>query len=185
MNIEPGSLVAGDTVEWTRCAPDTPAPDWVLAYALFNATAAYNFSATADGADHKVTLAPNITAPWQPGRYDWTAFATHTATGKRKVIATGAVLIKLNPQQITLGYNSDQRSHARRVLDAIEAAIQNRATTAQIDLVRGALNGRAIERDPEAMEKLRDKYRAEVAAEERAAAIGRGERVSTSLKVRF
>ena len=59
------------------------------------------------------------------------------------------------------------------------------AVKVQADLVRAALNGRAIEQSSERLLVLRDKYRAEVAAEERAQAIANGEQVANRLKVRF
>ena len=75
------------------------------------------------------------------------------------------------------------------MLDAIEALLENRATSSQIDIVKaqhGSQNGdRAIERDTEQLLVLRDRYKAEVDSEERAASLARGERVPSSIKVRF
>ena len=71
------------------------------------------------------------------------------------------------------------------MLDAIEAALEGKANSKQLDMVRGEFGGRSIEREPQKLVALRDKYRAEVAAEERAAAIAAGQAVSGKLKVRF
>lgn len=184
MPIEPREIAASDSLSWERSLTDYPASEgWTLHYALFNATAAYTIDSTADGDTHIVSVDSATTAAWTAGRYDWTAYVTHT-DGRRKSLFTG--VIKITPD---LSQPYDGRSHARKMLDAIEAVLEGRATAQEIDLIKAqrGIQGddRAIERDTAALIPLRDKYKAEVAAEERAAALVRGEKQPRNIKIRF
>ena len=79
----------------------------------------------------------------------------------------------------------DGRSHAQIMLDAIEAALEGRATNNQLDLVKGQFGDRATERNAAALIAARDKYKAEVASEQQAEAISRGEGLPNKIKTRF
>lgn len=182
MSIEPVKIAAGDSLSWTRALTDYPAGDgWTLHYALFNAIAAYSFASTPDGDAHQVDVPSATTEAWAPGRYDYTAYVTHT-DGTRRSLFAGVLTITPNP---AAGTPHDGRTHARKMLDAIEATIEGRASKHDLDLVRGQFGERAAERAPEKLIEWRDKYRAEVDAEERAAAIARGERRPRNIKARF
>lgn len=181
---EPREITVGDSLSWKRSLSDYPASaGWKLHYALFNATAAYTIASFADGDDHAVSVPGTTTASWTAGRFDWSAYVTH-ADGRRVSLFTGA--IKILPD---LSQPYDGRTHARKMLDAIEAVLEGRATSQEIDLVKAqrGINGddRAIERDTAALIPLRDKYKAEVAAEERVAAIARGDKRPRNVKIRF
>jgi len=178
---EPKKIAVGDNAEWTATLPDYPASVWTLHYALFNAANAYNFDASASDDDHAVNLLASVTTAWIPGRYDWTAYVTNTAN-ERKVINQGVIIITPDPSK---GTPYDGRSHARKMLEALEAALENRATKADLDMIRGTFGDRTIERKPEQLIMARDKYKSEVATEDRQAAIKRGDRVPRSVKVRF
>ena len=75
----------------------------------------------------------------------------------------------------------DDRTHARTVLDAIEAVIESRATK---DQERYSIAGRELWRTPiPTLLKLRQHYKAEVAAQEAAEAIRNG--LQTGRKIQF
>lgn len=185
--IEFTSVYAGDTITWLRELPDHPAPDYILHYALSNADHVIKFDAVAESAAHRVLVSPTESAGWNPGRYDWIAYVT-SASGTRQVVDQGVMVIRANPAPTQA---RDGRTHARRMLDAIEAALEQRATTDQLDMVRAVFGQRSLERSPgqaggnPALIIARDKYKAEVAAEDRAAAIARGENSGSKLYVRF
>jgi hypothetical protein len=180
--IEPGRIAAGDSLSWTRSLTDYKAGDgWTLHYALLNAAGAYTIDSTADGDNHAVSVTSATTTAWAAGRYDWTAYVTHT-DGRRKSLFTGVIIIT---PDLTSGTPYDGRSHARKMLDAIEAAIENRATADELDLLKGQFGPRAIERNSAELIVHRDKYRREVNNEERAAALARGEKSPRNIKIRF
>jgi len=178
---EPGKIAAGDSLDWNRSLPDYPASDgWTLHYALFNATAVYSITSAADGDNHAVSVDSATTATWASGRYDWTAYVTHTDGRKRSLFA-GTIIIT---PDLTAG-PYDGRSHARKMLDAIEAALEGRATADEMDLIKGQFGERAIERKSAELIVARDRYRREVKSEETAAALERGERPQNKIKIRF
>ena len=184
MSNEPGQIVAGDSVDWTENLNDYPAPDWVLHYALFNKDGNYSFDAGADGTGHKAALTAATTAAttaaWAAGRYDWASYVTKGA--ERESVATGAIIIKAHP---AAGVPLDGRTHARKMLDALEATLEGKATTQDLDLVKGQFGERAMERDPELLRKWRDHYRTEVQDEEDKAAMKAGKKRSRNIKMKF
>lgn len=187
MSIETNVCHAGDTITWLRDLPDYPSPAYTLHYSLSNAASVIKIDALAEAGKHRVMVTAVNSAKWQPGRYDWIAYVANGA-GQRYVVDQGVTLIRANPAGTVA---VDTRTHARRMLDAIEAALEKRASTDQLDMVRAVFGQRAIERmqggksnDP-ALIVARDKYKDEVAREERAAAIMRGEKSGNRLVTRF
>lgn len=180
MKNEPGEITIGDSLDWTETLSDYPAPDWVLHYAFFNATDNGSFDAVADGTDHEVVLTSAITGAWKAGRYNWTAYVTKGS--EQKTIDEGVFIFKPNP---TAGVPVDARSHARKMLEAIEATLESRGTADQLDLVKGQFGERAIERNLEQVKKWRDKYRDEVAAEDSEQAMSDGGTAPKNIHVKF
>lgn len=164
---EPTSIRAGDTWSWTRSESAYAADTWTLTYHLRNTKAAINITATADGLQFSVSVPASTTSAYKPGRYDWIARVTDGTT--TVTVGTGAIDVLPN-----LGASGafDGRTHARRVLDAIEAVIERRATHDQMSY---AIGNRSLSRMSVAeLLQFRDSYKAMVAAEERAARIASG-----------
>nr|WP_254604122.1 hypothetical protein [Leisingera sp. ANG59] len=135
-----------------------------------------DLTGTPSGTGHQLQALASTTASWQPGRYRYELRATD-GTDVVKV-ETGEVVIAPDLSAQPAGY--DGRNHVRRVLDAIEAVIENRAT---IDQQSYQINNRSLSRTPLGdLLKLRDKYRAELAAQKRAR---RGAALGRTYKVRF
>jgi len=174
---EPLSVRAGETWRWSRSLADYPAPTWELIYTLFSAGGLITITAVADGTDHLVNVAPDATAAKVAGRYDWIAQVTNS-TDKFQV---GSGAIDILPA-ITAAY--DGRSHARKMLEAINALIEQRATDGDLDLVRSTVGDRATETDLSGLMKLRQQYAAAVVAEDQSAAAARGDR-SSFVQMRF
>lgn len=176
--VEPTQVRAGDTWTWSRSLSDYPAPTWTLAYSLLNATSKISITASASGADHLVSVAAATTAGYTAGTYS--ASARVTSGAEAYTVWTGVIEVSPNLAAKT---SYDDRSHARKVLEAIEAVLEGRATTDQQSVTIG---DRSIEKMPIAdLLKLRDSYKLEVASEEAAARLssnigGRG-RVMTRL----
>jgi hypothetical protein len=171
---EPETIVAGDTVKWTKSLTDFPAGTWTLTYELLHAGGDLGtVTASASGTDHSITIAAATTAAYNTTAADrlvhWNAFAT--AAGERYHVGAGSINVKPNPAVVS---TLDSRSHAKIVLDAIEAVIENRATK---DQMAYAIAGRSLSLTPlPDLLALRREYGAIVAAEERArrAALGLG-----------
>jgi hypothetical protein len=170
--IEPTQARAGDTWRWQIALPDYPAPTWSLLYTLFSAAGVVSFTSTAAGTEHLIHLLPAVTAEYPPGRYDW---VSHVSDGTDRY-PIGANALQILPDLAT-ATSYDGRSHARKVLDAIDALIENRATSGDVDLVSAASGDSQMARSLPDLLRLRDRYAAMVAQEEQAAARARGETI--------
>lgn len=163
----PDSLIAGDTWAWTRDLSDYPAGTWTLTYYFENKDGTFNVVAAASGITHSVSIAATITSGYAAGRYRWRARATNG--GNAYTVENGFVDVIFDP---AAAGKRDVRSHARRVLEAIEATIEGRASNDQLAMT---INGRSISRTPIAeLLVARDKYKGEVASEESAARVAAG-----------
>lgn len=170
----PAEIRAGDTLQFTRSHADYPAgAGWVLAFKLVPQSGSpISFTGSASGNDFAVTVAASTTAGWPAGRYTWVE--TATLSGVRVTLGSGEVLVL--PDLAAMADSYDGRSFARKMLEAIEAALVNAATASQLDLIDVTFAGRGQKRDRAALIEARDRYRREVLREERAAGIrpGRG-----------
>ena len=170
---EPASLRAGITWEWDRQdLADFPASSWTLKY-WFKKTGAtganFSIAASADGDNFSISVAAATTATYTAGDYTWVAVVT-AGSDSREVDQGSITVLPRYDQEANL----DDRSHARIVLEAIEAVIEGRATKDQEEYTIGS---RHLKRTPiKDLMALRDKYRAEVYAEAQgeAAANGKG-----------
>lgn len=160
---EPLELRVGDTWAWRReDLSEYPAPTWTLKYRFKNAMAGFEVVATADGIHHAVTILPAVTATYTAGTFDWQAWV-EDATNKYTIrIGRTVLLPDLRTGTATAG--QDTRSHARKVLDAIRAVLENRAT---LDQQQYQIQGRSLTRTPiEELLKFRQLYEAEVRRED-------------------
>ena len=166
----PAEVTAGDSVSWRRAGGDYPASDgWQLSYTLVSATKAYTVNAAADGDDYLVTVDASTSTSWDADLYRVQAYVTKDA--ERHTVGTSLLRVQPNLAAATGGL--DTRTHAQKVLDAINTWLESKAPVA------GAmeLDGRKVSWYPlPDLLKLRDRYRAEVAAEQRKGS-GRGARI--------
>lgn len=156
-------LIAGDSLVFATSVPDyLPSAGYTLTYRLVRrdaAGSAISFAASGSGDLYSVNVTPATTAAWPPGRYTWAAYASKA--GERFTVDQGELVIEADPAIIGAPY--DNRSHARKVLDAIEAVLENRATADQQQV---SIDGRTLTRMPVTdLLLLRDRYRAEVGSE--------------------
>lgn len=159
---EPKRHRAGLTWEWEREFPDYPASVWTLNY-WFKKTGAtganFSITATADGDKFAISSAASTTAALTAGDYTWVAIVTSGSEAFEVDAGTFELLARYDAAG-----NLDDRSHAVKTLEAIEAVIERRAS---LDQQSYQIGGRSLQRTPLAeLLKLRDKYRAEVYAEE-------------------
>ena len=171
---EPSEVTAGDTWTWKKSLSDFLASDsWVLTYALVKDGKQIKLTASADGDDHLIEEVPTDTAKHDPGIYHYQAYVTKST--ERYLVGTGTIEVLPDFAQ-SVGY--DNRSHAKKALDAIEAVLENKATQDQLSY---SIGGRSLSRFSWAeLIEARDRYRAEYFGEERKAG-----RKSSKVKTRF
>lgn len=178
--IEPDRATAGLTWAWRRDLADYPASGgWALKYLFRGASAGFSVTASTSGEGYAVEVAASTTAGYAAGAYAWEAYVELAAA--KYSVGRGTLLVAPSLA------SGDSRSHARKVLDAIEAVLENRATQDQMSYeISVGGSSRRLGRTPLAdLVALRMKYRAEVKAEERAAAVASGRKPRTRILTAF
>lgn len=181
-NVEPTSITAGDTLTWTRSLADyLPASGWVLSYSLTTATAKIDITGSAQGSDHLINVLAAASSVYVAGDYAWQAYVTNGT--ERRTIGTGRITIR--PNLATQVGGLDARSAARRILDALlvafEQAALGRAFVTEYDIAgrRMKFSGMAD------WEKTIQFWRRQVAVEDRAEKLARGQSSGRRIMVRF
>jgi hypothetical protein len=177
---EPEKLVSGDTWEWQRndLAAYPASEGWTLKYVLINATDKIEIDAITHGDDFKVYLAAADTTAKAAGTYRFEASVSKN--GDRYRVGTGNIEVLAD---FASADTLDTRSHARRVLAAIEAVIERRATKDQEEY---QIDGRSLKRTAIGdLLLLRNRYRQEVVNETHADQIARGKTGGRKVVMRF
>lgn len=197
MNPEPSELIIGDSISWTRRdvqavtkndagtleTTDIKASEgWALKFTAVGKNGIFAINATVDtddADDFLFSAAAATTAAYVAGDYTWQLTATKTTN--RYTIAEGVITLTDNIAGRSALY--DNRSHAKKVLDAIEAVIEGRATT---DQQAYTIGGRSLTRIPMAdLLKLRSTYKTEYANELATANIEAGLGTGRKVYTRF
>jgi hypothetical protein len=159
---EPEELRAGVTWEWDRNdLTDYPASTWTLKYWFkrMGGTDKFSITASADGDNHAVSVAAATTLAYVADDYTWVAVVTSGAEVREVDSGTMKILPRYD-QDVAL----DDRTHAKKVVEAIEAVIEGRATKDQEEYTIGS---RSLKRTPiKDLITLRDKYKAELYREQ-------------------
>jgi hypothetical protein len=157
--IIPATITAGDTFKLEDISiTDYLSTEYTLCFALRGKTPG-NYTATSnpDGT-YTFNILHTTTKNFYPGSYRYVLYVDKSV--EQYTIETGAVEIV---QRVDLSTKTDQRSYAKRVLDAIEATIENRATS---DQQAYTINGRSLTRiSIQDLLKLREYYKELVAKE--------------------
>lgn len=164
LSAMPSRLVAGDSLALAlvQAAQDYPAADgWSAKLTLVPIAGGTPLEISGSGGldswDFSVTSAQ--TAPLVAGIFRWSTSAVNT--GERTTLDSGQIQVLADPSAT----NVDARSHARKVLDALNATIEGRATTTQLEVEFE--DGRRIKHmENSEILKLRREYVRKVAAEE-------------------
>lgn len=185
---EPTTITAGDTVQWTKTLSDYPADAYALNYTLqpISGGTPLEVTAAASGTDHAVTISAATSAGYSSGDYRWFSFVSDLATStQRFTLEHGSLSILPDPATFTTA--SDLRSHARTVLDAIEAVLEGRATSAQAEYSLNVAGNQTQIKYIQIADllKLRSYYAAEVKREDQAEAIAKGMGSGNRILVRF
>ncbi len=181
---EPGTIIAGDRIAWKRSDLDSdyPIASYSLKYSarLENAgSTEIEITASESGSDYIVEVGQATTAAYTAGVYHWQAYIIRSTDSERITVDSGTWEVKANRDAAT----TDPRGHVKKVLDAIEATIEGRASK---DQEKYAIQGRELWRTPVAdLILLRDKYRAEYVRETRNERIANGLGHGGIIKTRF
>ena len=177
---EPLSIRAGDTWRWTRTISDYPATSWTLKYRFKNAGGGFEVTASAAGSDFDITVAAATTAAYAAGRYTWISWVE--SGSEKYTIEQGEVEVLPDYRTGLASVALDDRSHARKMLDAIEAWLESRdPAVAEYEIA-----GRRMKYVPLAeLIKLRNRYQTEIASEENADRIKRGEGIGRRIQFRI
>lgn len=170
---EPSTIIAGDFTTWKRTdlGTDYPPASYALSYVARlegSGTTSFTITASESGSDYIVALTSVTTAAYAAGTWHWQSYITRTSDSARITLDAGTFTVEANRSTAT----TDPRSHAKIVLDAIEATIQGRASQDQMGYT---IQGRTLQRTPLAdLLLLRDRYAAEYKREQDAERLANG-----------
>ncbi len=157
-DILPDKLTAGLTFDRLVTLTAYPAPDWSLTV-LLRGPGSIDIDATADGSQHLLHKTAAETGAMPPGLYRYSARVTDGVDVVE--VEAGTTSIEADLASVAGG---DMRSHARIVLDNINAVIEKRATQ---DQQRYTINNRELWRTPiHDLLALKNQYQALVSAED-------------------
>ena len=164
----PTSLTVGNTWAWTHTVDGYPASNWPAAvYYFAHQGDTFEVAATVLDDNYVVAQTPTQTRDRAPGDYAWYLLVTNGTD--RFSAAQGLVTLLPDPAAWT---EHDPRTHNQKMLAAIEAMLEQRATAQQLDVVSYSVGNRSLSRSN--LIELRDYYAKLVAQEQNAAAIAAG-----------
>jgi len=180
---EPNELQLGDFWAWKRTdlSTDYPTASYSLSYEfnLVDGSTAANFTLTATESNDEYIIETSNTTSYTAGEYNWVAYITRSSDSARIKLTEGFTEIQENYATTT----SSVRSHAKKVLDAIEAVIENRATMDQSSM---SIAGRSLSRlTIDELLQFRDRYKAEYLKEVKKARIKNKKDSGNTIKIRF
>ena len=127
---EPAVIVAGDRVAWKHAGlSNYPVAEYTLKYSAqleAESVEATEIKVTALASinEHIIELSSQTTSDFKAGVYHWQAHIVRISDGERITINSGTWEVKPNKNVAGI----DPRSHIKKVLDAIEATIEGRAS---------------------------------------------------------
>jgi hypothetical protein len=163
MNIR--EFTAGDTLDMRESVSGYPSnAGWELYHNLVPQTGtgtSISLVATGTNSDHNTYYQNSVTRTWPAGDYSWFSWVGQATTAR---VSIGSGYLTIHPDPVGMTTPSDNRSHARKVLDAIEATIEGRATH---DMAQYMIQGRQVTLlGPEQLIRWRGYYQTLVQAED-------------------
>jgi hypothetical protein len=156
----PSRLVSGDSFTWTYADSKYPASLYTL-NVYFRGPTSITFTATALNGGYVLTVGTSQ-ATYKAGTYNVSVVASNQT--ERVVLFQQAVEVLPDPIADT---KKDQRTFNARMLDAVEALIERRASAGQIDIIKTEIKDRSVEtlKHTELL-ALRDRYKTKVLQEQ-------------------
>ena len=160
----PDVFRSGETFKVELGWADYPASDWSAVFYMINSAAKKSITGVANSNDFRFLKDAANTAAYAAGDYKWIIEVTATIDGASEVYVVAQGTITIEADLATLA-TSAQRTHAKKVLESIEAVLENRASQDQSSY---SIAGRSLSKTPiTELLLLRDKYQAIVNREER------------------
>ena len=179
----PTELQLGDFWAWKRddLSEDYPVASYSLSYEfnLIDGSTASNFTVEATESNDTYIIEVSSTSSYTKGNYNWVSYITRTSDSARVKLEEGFVEIQDNYATTS----ASVRSHAKIVLDSIEAVIENRAN---IDQSSMSIAGRSLSRmSIDELLTFRDRYKAEYLKEVKQLRIKNKRGSGNTIKVNF
>ncbi len=181
------NIKAGDTLDLEYSFGDYDSGTYTMSIVLrgpeqINITnGGSGMTVTGSGTDYTVEVTAAVTADWTAGDYWYSIYMTDGASSKRYEVETGTVEILTDLSAVSTTY--DNRSHVKKVLDALESHIEGRASKADLSYTIG--DKTISKMSMVEILQLRDRYKAYYANERAAEKLARGENPGGKIKVRF
>lgn len=122
---EPRQFVSGETLTWEISLPDYPPSDgWVLSYAFRGPGPGFDVGAIDDGQVYRVVVTSATTGALVPGLFYWQA--TVTLGSEVHIVREGQTLVKPGIASVDIDDTLDQRSQAKKILDAIDSMMMGK-----------------------------------------------------------
>lgn len=173
------TLRAGTTYVQTIPGVDYPPTEgWAGTLYLYG-PAKITAAATADGSDFKVTVPAATTANWAAGSYRW---AFEVSKGSEKyIVQEGSLEVLVS--FAAMATETDNRSTAKKNLDAINAVLQGKITK---DVSQYQIAGRMVTRmSLDDLLKARDRFSREYKRELQAEAAAQGRPLQNKVRFKF
>lgn len=184
--VVPDEVVVGDRWTWKRTGIPTnyPVATYQVKYSfrlLSSAATEISITATENTSpeEYIVEVGQSTTASYTAGDYTYQEYIIRTSDSERLVYSTGIVTVKPNLDADT----SDPRSNARKILDGLDAMLENRAS---IDQMSMSIAGRSLSRmTPAEIRDWHQHYQFIVSKEIKKMRIQKGQPTGNSIKVKF
>ena len=182
---EPDSLYVGDLIRWRRTdLSNTYDPTlYDLKYSFRQLSAKpveVEITATSDATGFYTDVDSATSDDWQPGTYKWQAYIVRKSDSVRVSIDAGQTTFLVNLDNAA---NTDIRTHAAKMVDMLQAALESRAGS---DVIYYMIGGRAVSKiPPKELRALLSDYESILAGEVAADRRARGLRNSNSITARF
>jgi hypothetical protein len=184
--VVPDELVVGDRWTWKRTGIPTnyPVATYQVKYSfrlLTSAATEISITATENSSpeEYIIEVGQSTTASYTAGDYTYQEYIIRTSDSERLVYSTGIVTVKPNLDADT----SDPRSNARKILDGLDAMLENRAS---IDQMSMSIAGRSLSRmTPAEIRDWHQHYQFIVSKETKKMRIQKGQPTGNSIKVKF
>jgi len=180
----PRAIVIGDLVQFklTQFSSDYPNTSHSMTFMARSGTGAnveFSIAATNSGDDYLFSASSNATAAFTAGLYHYQIEVLETSSNNRLILDQGELDVTVD-----LDVNAvDPRTHAEKMLQKIEAVLENRADA---DVSSYSIAGRSLTKmSPEELLTWRDNYRREVKAHRRKLDVKHGRRTSSTVVMRF